>query len=196
MEKGSTEKTDGPSRHDWVVAGLRALAEGGIDSVKVERLARTLGVSKGPFYWRFSDRAELLAALIDSWKRGFTARLLEDTAHLETPRARLEALFSQALGTQVGGIDVAQTEGALRAWAAQDPMARRAVREVDAQRTRYLVDELMSMGASEAEARNLARGLYLALLGLYTVRRYTPELADDESFRTMVAMALDAAEKA
>lgn len=188
------ERSGGPTREDWVVAGLRALAESGIDAVKVERLAKTLGISKGPFYWRFADRAELLAAMLEFWKDEFTARLIEEIEPFKAPRARLQRLVELALATRLGNVDVAQAEGALRAWAAQDPMAREAAREVDALRTRYLADELMLMGAGEAKAMHLARGIYLALLGLYTARRYTPEEADDEAYRIMVRMALDAAE--
>jgi Transcriptional regulator len=189
-----TEKADGPSRQDWVVAGLRTLAESGIDAVRVERLAKTLGVSKGPFYWRFADRAELLAAMMEFWQRDFTARLIEHSAHLQTPRARLEELLNEALEVRFGSIDVARLEGALRAWAAHDETVSRAVCEVDAQRIEYLAGELAAMGATTAQAQCLARGIYLGLLGLFTARRYTPEMADDNAYRGMVMMALDAAE--
>ena len=37
-------------RTAWVDAGLRALADGGPDSVRVESLAKALGVTKGGFY--------------------------------------------------------------------------------------------------------------------------------------------------
>lgn len=189
-----TENADGPSRQDWVVAGLRTLAQSGIDAVRVERLAKTLGVSKGPFYWRFADRAELLAAMMEFWQRDFTARLIEHSAPLKTPRARLEELLKQALEVQFGSIDVARLEGALRAWAAHDETVSRTVCEVDAQRIQYLAGELAAMGATTAQAQCLARGIYLGLLGLFTARRYTPEVADDEAYRVMVMMALDAAE--
>lgn len=188
------ERSGGPSREDWVVAGLRTLAESGIDAVKVERLAKTLGISKGPFYWRFADRAELLAAMLEFWKDDFTMHLIEEIEPFQTPRARLERLAELSLEIRLGAVDVAQAEGALRAWAAQDPLARDAAREVDALRTRYLADELVLMGADKPQAMHLARAIYLALLGLYTTRRYTPEAADDEAFRTVVRMALDAAE--
>jgi len=42
------------------VAALRALATGGPDAVRVEALAVSLGVSKGGFYWHFTDRQALL----------------------------------------------------------------------------------------------------------------------------------------
>ena len=40
------------------------LARHGIESVRVEVLARDLGVSKGSFYWHFRDRSELLEKLL------------------------------------------------------------------------------------------------------------------------------------
>ena len=39
-------------------------------------------------------------------------------------------------------------------------------------------------------AKQLAGAVYAALLGLYTVRQYTPELADDGTFRTVVNLAI------
>ena len=44
-------------RGRWVEEGLRALAAGGPDAVRIEPLAQALGVTKGGFYWHFADRA-------------------------------------------------------------------------------------------------------------------------------------------
>lgn len=184
----------GPSKEDWVAAGLRQMASSGIDSVKVERLAEALGISKGPFYWRFSGREELLAGMLDLWKREFTLRLIEGTAQL-TPRQRMEELFRRILNAKAGKSSVAQTEAAMRAWAAQDATAARAVRQVDSQRTNYLSQAFREMGVPGPQAMHLARGIYLALLGLFTARRYTPQLADDDAFLSVLALALNEAEQ-
>src|SRR2546429_8931942 len=56
-------------RTSWIEQGLRALAAGGPDAVRVETLAQTLGVSKGGFYWHFQDRRALLEEMLDSWER-------------------------------------------------------------------------------------------------------------------------------
>ncbi|RVI81920.1 TetR/AcrR family transcriptional regulator [Sinorhizobium meliloti] len=188
------DKQDGPTKADWVAAGLSALTAGGIEAVRVERLAVILGVSKGPFYWRFKNRGELLEAIIEFWKRDFTADLIEQTSHFDTPRERLEALAELAVVSTSGALDVAKTECALRAWAAQDPLPRAAVREVDAMRTKHLTEEFKLLGAPHPLAEQLAKAIYLALLGLYTVRQYTPELADEQSYLTAVRIALDAAQ--
>ena len=43
-------------RSGWIDEGLRALAAGGPDAVRIELLAKALGVSKGGFYWHFANR--------------------------------------------------------------------------------------------------------------------------------------------
>ncbi|UFX05543.1 TetR/AcrR family transcriptional regulator [Sinorhizobium medicae] len=187
-----TRKAKELTRNDWVLAGLAALAEGGIDSVRVERLAKSLNVSKGSFYWHFSDRSDLLSALLDLWEKDFTAQLIANVASQPTPRARLLALAEEALDASMDGVDVAQAEGAFSAWAVLDPAAAVRVRAIEAQRIGYLVRELSLMGADTAQAELLAKGIYLALLGVFAARRYNPALAEDAVFRRIVALALDA----
>ena len=50
-------------RRRWIEEGLRALAAGGPEAVRIEVLAQALGVSKGGFYGYFADREALLAQL-------------------------------------------------------------------------------------------------------------------------------------
>lgn len=194
MKKKETDAPHAPDASDWVVEGLRALAAVGIEGVKVERLATAMGISKGPFYWRFAKRAELLEAMLATWRKEFTAHLIEQSAPLTFPRARIEALLENVLVAKWRGTDVAHVEGAIRAWAAQDPMAQRVVQEVDRLRVSYLVSELGLMGIEPDKAETMAKGIYLALLGLYATRQYTPELADDAALRALVAVWLDQVE--
>ena len=56
-------------RSAWIEAGLRALAAGGPDAVRIEALARTLRVTKGGFYWHFDNRRALLDDILDAWER-------------------------------------------------------------------------------------------------------------------------------
>lgn len=57
------------SREDWVQAAVKVLEKGGVASVKVDRLARSLKVTRGSFYFHFNGRKDLLAALLDEWRR-------------------------------------------------------------------------------------------------------------------------------
>lgn len=69
-------KTD-LQRADWVRAGMRMLAQSGVDAVLIPRLAAELGVTKGSFYWHFTSRDDLLLALIEEWKQHATLRVIE-----------------------------------------------------------------------------------------------------------------------
>jgi len=50
----------------WIEAGFAELARSGVEGVRVEVLAKNLGVTKGGFYRRFKDRAALLDAMLQS----------------------------------------------------------------------------------------------------------------------------------
>lgn len=192
--KRQVDPSQAPAARDWVIEGLRALAASGIEGVKVERLATAMGISKGPFYWRFNNRAELLEAMLAMWRKEFTAHQIEQSASLVLPRARLETLLENVLAATWRGTDVARVEGAIRAWAAQDPLAGSVVRDVDRMRVSYLVRELGLIGIETNKAETMAKGIYLALLGLYATRQYTPELADDDALRALVGIWLDQVE--
>ena len=103
MSKRATRQPD-KTRDDWISAALAALAEGGIDAVKVERLAARLGVSKGSFYWHFKDRPTLLAALLDLWDGNFTQQQIDEAAGLATPAARLRKVAELALRSRAAGV--------------------------------------------------------------------------------------------
>ena len=84
-------------RETWVREGLRFLAEGGPDAVRVEPLAAALGVTKGGFYWHFRNRAELLDALLDLWEQQLVDEAIEASDHGGGDgRTRLRRLFAEA----------------------------------------------------------------------------------------------------
>jgi len=156
---------------DWVRAGLKSLKERGVDSVRVEPLAKALGVTKGSFYWHFADRPALLTAILLEW----------------------EAIGTDAIATQVdakgGGPDIrlrnlmlitAESDGRLdmsvRAWAATDAAAAAALARVDRKRMDYVRDRLCELGLPAQVAASRARLLYCALIGEFTLRgQISPE---------------------
>ena len=171
---------------DWVIAGIAALAEGGIDAVRVERLAKVLRTTKGSFYWHFADRSALLLAMLDLWEREGTADLIDRVAHLADPAARLRHLLAEALEATTRGVDVARAEAALRGWAAQDPVVGARFARVEQERTSFLANELAQLGYAPSVALRLGKALYLALIGLYAARGYATDLADDQALRDLL----------
>src|SRR5450432_3515039 len=64
-------------RDRWIEEGLQALAAGGPDAVRVEALAKKLGVTKGGFYGYFADRDALLEAMLDTWEQESTDEVID-----------------------------------------------------------------------------------------------------------------------
>jgi AcrR family transcriptional regulator len=122
-------------RSSWIDEGLRALATGGPDAVRIETLARALGVTKGGFYWHFEDRRALLDEMLDEWERLGVDEVIE---RLEgeggDARARLRRLF--ALASTSG--ELLRIDLAVRDWARREPEVAERVRSVDNRRMDYL----------------------------------------------------------
>jgi AcrR family transcriptional regulator len=138
-------------RSSWIEAGLRALAAGGPDAVRVESLAQSLGVSKGGFYGQFGDRRELLTEMLDSWE----AIVLDEViAHVESAggdaRAKLWRLFTLASASP-GSEQLLRNELAIRDWARRDPAVAERLRRVDHRRMEYMRSLFAELCPDEGE---------------------------------------------
>ncbi len=178
---------------DWTLAAIAALAAGGIEAVRVERLARTLKTSKGSFYWHFADRAALLRAMLDLWEAEGTADVIARLAAISEPAERLREVAREALVATTRGIDVSRAEGALRSWAAQDQAVAARLQAVEGARVAFLEAELKRLGYDGQQAGLLGKAIYLALLGLYSARRYDIALADNNAVMALIDAIIDAA---
>ena len=122
-------------RDAWVGAALQAMASGGPDAVRVEALAGSLGVSKGGFYWHFTDRQALLDEMLDTWEETLVDRAIEVSDRGGgSGRTRLRRLFAAA-GEGEGILDLELSE---RDWARRDPAVAERVTRVDNRRLAYL----------------------------------------------------------
>jgi AcrR family transcriptional regulator len=122
-------------RSNWIDEGLRALAVGGPEAVRIESLARALGVTKGGFYWQFADRPALLEEMLDTWERVSVDEVIERVEDQGgDARAKLRRLSAIASSSEeVLGIDLA-----IRDWARRDTTVARRLRHVDNRRMDYL----------------------------------------------------------
>jgi AcrR family transcriptional regulator len=152
---------DALSRDSWTDAALDALVEGGVEAVRVERLAARLGVTKGSFYWHFRDRSALLEAMFERWERVATQAIIDEVEGAPGPaESRLRALFSIAQQKSRMAL-----ETALREWARREPRAQRAVARVDDRRMRYLGALFEELGVTPDDARARSFLAYSALFG-------------------------------
>ena len=160
----------------WLSAGLEALRKGGVGSVRVERLAGDVGITKGSFYHHFRDRGALLDAVIEYWSREMTDAEFERIQILRGGlAARLVALAEDVLEKGMGRYDPA-----IRAWARGDRKVAAAVAQVDRRRIKALAGFFEEGGFTPAEARTRARTFYTFLLGEPQVRAPAREAGELE----------------
>jgi AcrR family transcriptional regulator len=148
----------------WIEAGLAAIADRGVEGVRVEVLAKHLGVTKGGFYRRFRDRAALLDGILQNWSTGRIAAIEQQTS-LDggTARDRLRALirlYSEHMNTAGMAIELA-----IRQWARSDQAAAAAVARVDAAQLKNVGQLYRATGLSDEQADAQAFLFYCFIFG-------------------------------
>jgi AcrR family transcriptional regulator len=122
-------------RSSWIEAGLRALAAGGPDAVRIELLARALGVTRGGFYWHFDDRPALLEEILDTWERESVDEVITGIEREGgDARAKLRRLSTLAASSD----EPLRIDLAVRDWARREQTVAERLRRVDNRRMDYL----------------------------------------------------------
>lgn len=164
----------------WVEAAFDALAEGGIEAVRVDPLAKRLGVTRGSFYWHFTDRAALHAAMLKEWRKRQSYRV---GARIETQTTAPDERLKQTLALPHAGPRAkraAAIELAIRLWSRRDAEAAKAVRHIDRVRLNYYAKLYGEMGHAPADARKRAFMFYAALMAqAFVVTDADTDVSDD-----------------
>jgi AcrR family transcriptional regulator len=165
------------SREDWIETALAALAEEGIEGVRIDRLCRDLGVTKGSFYHHFEGREALLIALANYWAdtEPEDAATLVGSWRGDPMRQLIE------ITRLVADRDMGRRDHAMRAWAAADQRAAHSVQRADRRILALLEKLLAELGVPADEIYPLARVLFFTALGAHDA----PTLFDGRSRRSL-----------
>jgi AcrR family transcriptional regulator len=178
-----------PTRLDaeaWIAAAFDALAEGGIDAVRVEPLAKALDITKGSFYWHFADRRALLNAMLASWADGRIAAIQQQAAVRGGPEKVLGDLAD--LYTRHANLRGLTIELAIRSLARTDEAAAKAVRSVDRERLRHVGELFVALGWPSSQAQARAILFYSYLFGQSLLDpKVVPVAARDRAIRALIA---------
>jgi AcrR family transcriptional regulator len=148
-------------KEDWVKEGLELLREKGIHAVKVEVLARRLGVTKGSFYGYFLNRYALLQEMLDHWERVLTLDVINAVSNLEGE------LCEQLLKI----LDIVDDHGAedmdksMTSWAFRDERAKTVVNRVIRNRIDFMRGLFIQRGFSDEAAELRARLMHSFVCG-------------------------------
>ena len=153
------------ARTTWIDAGLRALAAGGPDAVRVEPLAKSLGVTRGGFYGHFDNRGALLTAMLDQWERAATDEVREQ---VERRGGDARAKVRRA-GALTFSDELLPVELAVRDWARHDPRVAARLKRVDNRRMEYLRQLFGEFCADEAEVEGRAVLAFSLAIGYHFI---------------------------
>jgi AcrR family transcriptional regulator len=145
---------------------MQALAEDGSAGLKIDRLVRRVGLTKGSFFHHFTGAADYKRALLQRLEVEATAALEDAAASPPTREAR--QLFEELTG-MVGragsGLWRPELEIALRAWSFTDPDVRHTQSRIDQRRLASLVAIWQRLEADQQQARIKALLPYLVAVG-------------------------------
>jgi AcrR family transcriptional regulator len=154
------------TKDDWVERAMEVLRVQGVGGVRVLSLARSLGVTRGSFYWHFRDRRDLLHHMLDWWDRKMTGVVIQHIDQLEgTGSNRILALAELILRK-----DLNRYDSAVRSWAEGDREAAAAFGRVMNKRLGYVAGLFRDAGFSPRDAAARGHILAIYLMGEGAVR--------------------------
>lgn len=169
--QASIDQSERLSKQDWIGAALLEVGKGGVARVRIEVLARALGVTKGSFYWHFKDREALLREMLRFWQQTLTSAVGRYVrSKIETPRDRLKYLFGLASEDR-DDVPGGTIEHALREWARSSELAHRAISEVDGERLTIIAEIYRDMGMGKSRADAAALLALSHLIGVNVIHR-------------------------
>ncbi|KZM50394.1 TetR/AcrR family transcriptional regulator [Labrenzia sp. OB1] len=175
MTDALIDKTSGwrGTREIWIRAAYEALLENGIDAVKVMPLADRLGLSRTSFYGHFSDRKELLNALVTHWQARNTGNLVRRTEdYAETISEAVLNLFDLWLRPDLFD---SRLEFAVRNWAHTDESLAGMLEEADRVRIEALQAMFERFAYDPNYANIRASTIYQTQIGYISMKKDGPD---------------------
>lgn len=155
---------------DWIQAAFRALTAGGPEAIKAEAIARQLKVSKGSFYWHFSNVDALKTEMLEHWYKGATDDIISGLeSKAQTPKDKLAQLVDITASDNselYGGVSV---EATIRDWGKYSTQAGSMVKKVDQHRMAFVHRQFSDYGYNDEQSKAYAGILYAGLIGLKTL---------------------------
>lgn len=152
------------AREDWIAGATELLAEKGPEGLRVEVLAKQLGVTKGSFYWHFKDRRDLMLGVLETWRAGRLRDIEKQTrakpGQEVAQLAHLIEVYSAARNRKGMLIELA-----IRDWARRDADVANVVEEVEAYRIECTRQLFLARGVNELEAKARSVLLYAYVFG-------------------------------
>jgi AcrR family transcriptional regulator len=155
-----TKEPERLGRDQWLARAMDVLAREGGAKLRIDRLVRDLGVTKGSFYWHFKDREDFVASLSAYWAEYSTRQVIDKLGRSRgDAKARLAAVVEAVFSEDLGRYDLV-----MRAWAARQPEVAAVVKRVDEQRFAFIRSLFSEIGfrGQDLETRTRVFVCYMA----------------------------------
>ena len=176
MTKTSKTTKTRLSVDEWVDAGIELLADEGLAAVKIDRLCKQLGVTKGSFYWHFADLEALKTAVAKRWCDRTRDELdgLRELGDLP-PLERIRIMAAGLVEDRAWNV-----ERTLREWARTDATVAATIGESEQHVFGLLNDAFLELGHPAGAARMRAGLLTYAGIGFAHGQASLPRVTMDD----------------
>lgn len=171
------------ARDRWIDEGMTALREGGAANVRVDRIAASLGLTKGSFHHHFRGVNDFHRALLRRYELD-SKDAIEGAARAGADLPAEQALM--ALPTRVA-LDP-RLEAAIRGWALENEEAGSTQARVDSARLDALVDLWQRILPDPARARTAALVPHLLTIGASVAKPTLTQAELDDVFALLVSL--------
>lgn len=156
----------------WLKAAYERLIDGGVEAVKVMPLAKALGLSRTSFYWHFSDRDALLAAIVNQWEAQNTGNLVAQCA---TPAKTIGTAIFNLFDCWIDeNLFDTRLDLAIRNWGQTDATLRARVNAADITRLNAISAMFRRYGYCPTQAETRAHTVIFTQVGYYAMRLEEP----------------------
>ncbi len=153
-------------RFDWLLAALEIFVAEGTDAVRITRLADDLGVTRGSFYWHFTNREDLIDTLVTYWRDKNTRAIVSAMENATSLSDGIFRLFETCLDTDLFD---SRLDLAIREWARRSDVIRTALDDADTTRVQSITDFFTRFGYPMPQAFIRARVIYFSQIGFYAL---------------------------
>jgi AcrR family transcriptional regulator len=163
------------SADDWIEAGFAVLADSGPNALRVDAVCARLNVTKGSFYWHFTDMPAYRDALVKAWGtlRDRNRRHFENMGDVDS-RERLILMMQTWVAPEHWAL-----ERAMRGWALTDDTVLASVQQSDGRVLRALRQAFIDYGFEPDESALRSLVVFSAGVGLLHTSGSPPSTSPD-----------------
>jgi len=102
--------------------------------LSIEELSKSIGVTKGSFYWHFKSRYDFTLKLFDYWAAISTTKVMEHVNHIEGDASERLLCLTRFLIKK----DICRYELAIRSWVQIHPVLIPMLKQIDLRRYEFV----------------------------------------------------------